>query len=75
MVGTKPCDGGMIRNRLSLQQVHKVDVPSAGGFDPAREDMVHVRIDKDGEHLPGVSPEIFQGGNRFDIGRTSPFLR
>ncbi len=44
----------MVRGRLAFQQVHEVDVPSAGILNLAgAENMVHSGINKDGQHLPG----------------------
>lgn len=43
----------MVGGWLAFQQVHEVYVPPAGTFNLAgAEDMVHSRINKDGQHLP-----------------------
>ena len=53
MLGTEAGNGGMVRGRLALQQVHKIDIPLAGKFYPAgTKNTIHPRIDNDGQHLP-----------------------
>jgi len=54
MARAEPGYGGVVGGSLSLEQVHEVDVPLAGGLDlPGTEDPVHVRVYQNGQHLPG----------------------